>query len=244
MSTAYAEKRQASRVVGARGSGADDRQAGSNNSGGAAGPGPDLRAANMRGMQFPAGDLTFQSDIQGRGKWHGRGAAVVADLANHYQEHYARAKAADWADGAADRRARVACCGLVCHEFAHQLPDGDAGKDSPIGGDAATARAGFLRFATAGPSKTVEVPERAPWVAHDANFIRAALHLWDRCRQRWVEELRPDDVVDSRLATLWDRRLRQLRCLHYRFDCFRLERPVAGLDLHSRRTNTLSRRTE
>lgn len=48
----------------------------------------------------------------------------------------------------------------------------------------------------------------------------------------------------SRYTTLCRRRLRQLRYLHCRSDCFRLEQPVAGWDLHPRETNTFSRRTE
>ena len=38
-------------------------------------------------------------------------------------------------------------------------------------------------------------------------------------------------------------RLRQCRRLHYRSDCYRLERPVAGRDLHPLKTNTFSRHT-
>jgi hypothetical protein len=40
------------------------------------------------------------------------------------------------------------------------------------------------------------------------------------------------------------RRLRQLRYLHYRSDCYRLERPVAGWDLHPLSVGAFSRRTE
>jgi hypothetical protein len=48
----------------------------------------------------------------------------------------------------------------------------------------------------------------------------------------------------SRLATLCHQRLRQFRHLHCPSDCFRLERPVVGWDLHPRETNTFSRGTE
>ena len=40
------------------------------------------------------------------------------------------------------------------------------------------------------------------------------------------------------------RRLRQLRYLYYRSDCYRLERPVAGWELHPLRIGAFARRTE
>jgi hypothetical protein len=55
--------------------------------------------------------------------------------------------------------------------------------------------------------------------------------------------LRPANSL-SRLATLCHRRLRQFCHLHCRSDCFRLERPFAGRDLHPREYQHLSRRTE
>ena len=40
------------------------------------------------------------------------------------------------------------------------------------------------------------------------------------------------------------RRLRQYRCLHCRFDCYRLERPLAGWELHPLKIDTFPRRTK
>jgi hypothetical protein len=70
--------------------------------------------------------------------------------------------------------------------------------------------------------------------APDLNFLTGCLTAMQGKDPGWLAESLNDP---------FHRRLRPLRFLHGRFGCYRLERPVAGWELHPLKVHAFARRT-
>jgi len=92
---------------------------------------------------------------------------------------------------------------------------------------------------TCGGLSLSRVPQRRP----SPLFKRVGVHviLFEACSA--FTQVTACLLAES-LNDPFHRRLRRLRYLHRRSDCFRLERPVTGWDLNPLKTNTFPQRTE
>ncbi len=152
-----------------------------------------LRAAMIPGMA-----ATFESDIREAGKWHGRGPTVLIDAPTLYRDYYGAGTEAGLETKKADAFARRAVAGVLIHELAHVLAQGDDGQADPIGGHAGEAKRALFSWTTEPPNPehaAANSETYAPWAKHDARFLRAACHLTKRMRKQ-LKDLTYSDVVD------------------------------------------------
>lgn len=152
--------------------------------------------AELRAADGPAGyttrhlDLILRPTLERRGRWRGRGPAmvVVPDALAAGLGHLTRP---------ARRRGFIPeMLGTVLHELAHVLDLGPSRGPEPS--------ANFIRFAALaleaelhGVTEPTNGPRSdVPWHRHEAAFIRTAVHLAYRARAQGVH-MPPEDVFDA-----------------------------------------------